>query len=343
MKIVIIYDAAADDWSDEDIAQVLASVKQVGAALRRKGHVVQLVPVRPDLSWLAPCRRADVVFNLCEGVGAVSRAECLVAGALQLVSVPFTGATPEVMITCLRKPMINALLDAHGVPVPRWTIPNGKRVPSGFPLPAIVKPAREDASVGIDQNAVVTTRRALGERVAKMSEQFDEVMVQQYVGGREFAVGFVGDQVLPVSEIDFSDMPDGAWPILSFDAKWTAGSAEDAGSQPVCPARIPRSLEERLVSLAREAWRTAGGSGYGRVDFRVDEQGQPWVLEVNPNPDISDEAGLSRMAAAFGWDYDALIMRIVEAALTDEQQFTVVAEELGNGVRSRRERQQKTA
>ena len=244
MKIVIIYDAAATDWSDEDIAQVLASVKQVGAALRRKGHVVQLVPVRPDLSWLAPCRRADVVFNLCEGVGAVSRAESLVAGALQLASVPFTGATPEVMITCLRKPMINALLDAHGVPVPRWTIPNGKRVPSDFPLPAIVKPAREDASVGIDQNAVVTTRRALGERVAKMSEQFDEVMVQQYVGGREFAVGFVGDQVLPVSEIDFSDMPDGAWPILSFDAKWVVGSAEDAGSQPVCPARIPRSLEE---------------------------------------------------------------------------------------------------
>jgi D-alanine-D-alanine ligase len=343
VRIAIIYDAAADDWSDEDISQVLASVNQVGAALRRQGHVVQRVPVRADLSWLAPCRRADVVFNLCEGVGAVSQAESLVAGALQLAGVPFTGAGPEVMMTCLRKPMINALLDARGLPVPRWTIPNGNRVPNDFPLPAIIKPAREDASVGIDQNSVVTTRRALSERVAQMSEEFNEVMVQQYVGGRELAVGFVGDQALPVSEIDFSAMPDGAWPILSFDAKWITGSPEDLGSRPVCPARISRSMAQRLVALARDAWRTAGGSGYGRVDLRLDDQGRPWVLEVNPNPDISDEAGLSRMAEAFGWDYDTLIMRIVDAALAAVQQYTVVAEELVEGLRSRRERQQKTA
>jgi D-alanine-D-alanine ligase len=343
VKIVIIYDAAADDWSDEDISQVLASVKQVGAALRRQGHVVQRVPIRADLAWLTPCRRADVVFNLCEGVGAVSRAESLVAGALQLAGVPFTGASPEVMITCLRKPVMNALLGARGLPVPQWTIPNGHKVPSDFPLPAIIKPAMEDASVGIHQRSVVTSRRALTERVAEMSEQFDEVMVQQYVGGRELAVGFVGDQALPVSEIDFSTMPDGAWPILSFDAKWSVGSPEDQGSQPVCPARIPRVMADRLVSLAREAWTTAGGSGYGRVDFRVDENGQPWVLEVNPNPDISDEAGLSRMAEAFGWDYDALIMQIVDAALAKAQQYTAVAEELANGIRSRSERQQKTA
>lgn len=343
MKIAIIYDAAADDWSDDDITQVLSSVKQVAAALRRKGHTVQRVPIRPDLSWLAPCRRADVVFNLCEGVGAVSRAESLVAGALQLAGVPFTGARPEVMVTCLRKPMINALLDAHGLPVPRWVVPQGNRVPGDFPLPAIVKPAMEDASVGIDQNSVVTSRRALNERVARMSEQFDEVLVQQYVGGRELAVGFIGDQALPISEIDFSAMPDGTWPILSFEAKWSAGSPEDLGSTPVCPARVPRAFADRLVAVAREAWQTAGGSGYGRVDFRVDEKGHPWVLEVNPNPDISDEAGLSRMAEALGWPYDDLIMRIVEVALADVQQSTSLAAELAADVRSRSERQQKTA
>jgi len=325
MKIVILYDGVADDWSDQDISAVMVSVRRVADVLREAGHSVQLVPVRPGLRWLAPSRRADVVVNLCEGVGAVSRAESLVAGTLELTGVPFTGARPEVMVTCLRKPMANALLGARGVPVPRWTMPHGNRVAGDFPLPAIVKPATEDASVGIDQGSVVTSRAALTARVAELSEQYDEIIVQQYIGGRELAVGFVGEQALPISEIDFSAMPDGAWPILSFDAKWESGSAEDVGSQPICPARVPKGLQDRLVSIARDAWRAVGGSGYGRVDFRVDETGQPWVLEVNPNPDLSEDAGLARMALAFGWSYDELVLRIVEMARADAERSQSVS------------------
>jgi D-alanine-D-alanine ligase len=221
--------------------------------------------------------------------------------------------------------------------VPRWILPNGNRVPIDFPLPAIVKPATEDASVGIDQASVVTSRRALTLRVAEMSEQFDEIIVQQYIGGRELAVGFVGDQALPISEIDFSAMPDGAWPILSFDAKWETGSAEDAGSQPVCPARVPKSLQDRLVAMARDAWRAVGGTGYGRVDFRLDESGQPWILEVNPNPDLSEDAGLARMARAFGWSYEDLLLRIVDLALADAERTQSLDVALAAGARSRAE------
>jgi D-alanine-D-alanine ligase len=191
--------------------------------------------------------------------------------------------------------------------------------------------------VGIDQNSVVTSRSALTARVAAMSEQFDEIIVQQYIGGRELAVGFVGDQALPVSEIDFSAMPDGAWPILSFDAKWDPESPEDAGSQPVCPARIPKTLQEKLVVIARDAWRAVGGSGYGRVDFRVDDAGQPWVLEVNPNPDLSEDAGLARMARAFGWSYDDLVLRIVEMARADAERTQSVSVALQAPPRSRAE------
>lgn len=337
MKVVVLYDGVAQGWSDQDIAAVLDSVTRVAAVLRGAGHSVQRVPVRPGLRWLASCRRADVVVNLCEGVGAVSRAESLVAGTLELAGVPFTGVRPEVMVTCLRKPMANALLAARGLPVPRWVQPSGNRVPTDFPLPAIVKPATEDASVGIDQGSVVTTRRVLTQRVAQLSERFDEVIVQQYIGGRELAVGFVGDQALPISEIDFSAMPDGAWPILCFDAKWTAGSPEDAGSQPVCPAQVPKALHERLVTLARDAWRAVGGTGYGRVDFRVDADGQPWVLEVNPNPDLSEDAGLARMARAYGWSYDDLVLRIVDLALADAERSQSLDVALETGARSRAE------
>jgi D-alanine-D-alanine ligase len=335
--VVVLYDGAADDWSDEDVRQVVDSAAQIADILRAAGHQVQCVPVRPGLKWLAAARRADAVFNLCESIAAVSRYEAFVAGTLELTGVPYTGARPEVIALCHRKPVCNALLAAHGLPVPRWVVPNGHRVPADFPLPAIVKPAAEDASVGIDQESVVTTRRGLATRVARLSEDHDEVLVQQYIAGRELAVGFVGDRALPLSEIDFSGMPRGAWPILSFSAKWDVGGVEDLGSRPVCPALVSKSLAERVTAVAREAWRNVGGTGYGRVDLRVDPAGQPWILEVNPNPDIADDAGLSRMAKAAGWSYEDLILRIVDAALSHARETQSVAL-LAHGARSRTER-----
>lgn len=277
------------------------------------------MPVGRDLRWLGAVRGADLVFNLCEGIGGVSHYETLVAAALELSGVPFTGAGAWTITVCHNKPLVNALLASRGLPVPPWCVPQGGRLPQNFPLPAIVKPAAEDASVGIDQRSVVTTRRALKERVEALSAQFGEVMVQQYIPGREIAVGIVGDTVLPLSEIDFSAMPPGAWPILSFDAKWRAGSPEDLGSRPICPAKLHPALARRVRAAAVAAWNAVRGYGYGRVDLRVDRTGQPWILEVNPDPDISDNAGLSRMAQAAGWSYEELVFRIAELALSAER------------------------
>lgn len=325
MRVAILYDGVAHTWTAADVREVLDAVTQIARVLRRAGHAVDRVPVRSGLRWLTRCREADVVFNLCESVGAVGRYESLVAGAVELSGVPFTGARPEVISLCHRKPVANALLASRGLPVPQWVVPGSQKIPSGFPLPAIVKPAAEDASVGIDQGSVVTTRRALNERVAQLSEEHREVLVQQYIAGRELAVGFIGPEALPLSEIDFSGMPDGAWPILSFSAKWEVGGVEDLGSRPICPAPVSRAMTERLTALAREAWEAVGGSGYGRVDLRLDAAGQPWILEVNPNPDIGDDAGLARMADAAGWSYEDLILRIVDAAFADAQQADSVA------------------
>jgi D-alanine-D-alanine ligase len=132
-------------------------------------------------------------------------------------------------------------------------------------------------------------------------------------------------------------MPDGAWPILSFSAKWEVGGLEDLGSRPVCPAPVSKAVAERLTTVAREAWTAVGGSGYGRVDMRLDEAGQPWILEVNPNPDIADDAGLSRMAKAAGWSYEDLILRIVDAALSHARETRSV-DLLARGARSRTDR-----
>jgi D-alanine-D-alanine ligase len=298
---------------------VLDPVNQIGDLLASLKHRVTRVAVRDDLKWLDHVRRADLVVNLCEGIGGVSRWEPMVTGTMELAGVAFTGAGSWTTTICHNKNVVNALLQAAGLPIPRWAMPVNGRVPADFPLPAIVKPAAEDASVGIDQASVVRTHRQLRQRVTQIEKDYGPAMVQQYVAGREFAVGILGSTVLPLSEIDFSGMPGGSWPILSFDAKWTTGCAEDVGSRPVCPARIAPPVARQLRAVALSAWRAVRGQGYGRVDLRLDEADQPWILEVNPNPDISDDAGLSRMAQVAGLSYDDLILRMVELALTTER------------------------
>ena len=304
---------------------MLRPVQRIAKILSAAGHMVSRIGVRrKSLRWLARVRHMDLVFNLCEGVSGVSRYEWMVAGALELTGVPYTGCRAWTMSICHNKPLLNAYLQAAGLPVPRWVVPRGHRVARDVTLPAIVKPSAEDASVGIDQSSVVTTRKGLESQIARLQETFDEVLVQQYIEGREFAVGFVGERALPISEIDVSTMPDGAWPILAYDAKWAHGSPEDLGTRPVVPARIDRDLERKLLAVAQAAWRAVDGQGYGRVDLRLDAAGRPWVLEVNPNPDLSDEAGLSSMAESLGWSYPDLILRIADAALSAAQRAASV-------------------
>ncbi len=318
MRVVVLYDPGAEAWTPEDIRGVLRAVNEVGRIFGAMGHHVRRLPVRHDLRWFAQARRADLVFNLCEGVHGLSQWEEHVVAALEFAGVPVTGCGAWTLAVCRRKAVANAILAQAGLPIPRWTVAQG-RISDDFPLPAIVKPAAEDASAGLDRGSVVADRKALRAQVAAMTEQFDEVLVQEYVPGREFNIGFVGHCTLPVAEIDFANMPEGAWPILTYAAKWHVGSPEDLGSVPVCPADLPQKLADRLVKLAEAAWRAMQGKGYGRVDLRVDHRGQPWVLDVNPNPDLNDDAGLSRMARATGWDYAELVRRIAEVALRDAQ------------------------
>src|SRR5579884_3984193 len=339
VRIVILYDPGAGDWTPEDIRGVLKAVDEVGAVFATMGHEVRKVPVRHDMRWFHTARRADLVFNLCEGVHGKGEWEEHVVGTLEFAGVPVTGASLWTLAACRRKPVANALLAQAGLPVPRWVVAQG-RIDDDFPLPAIVKPAAEDASAGLDRGSVASDRKALRARVAAMTEQFDEVLVQEYIPGREFNVGFVGTRALPVAEIDFSRMPEGAWPILTYAGKWEVGSPDDLGSVPVCPAAIPQKLAATLVRVAETAWRTMQGKGYGRVDLRVDEQGRPWVLEVNPNPDLNDDAGLSRMARAAGWDYAELVRAIAELALREAQGAKAACELLGP---SRRPRATRTA
>jgi len=317
VKIGILYDGGSPDWEQKDVAAVLANVNEIQGALRAAGHETALIPVHlGDVAWLRRVQRHELSFNLCEGVNGYAKYEDFAVAALELCRVPFTGCPSWPVTISHRKHIANTLLAAAGVPVPPFVLARGITPPSGLRYPVIVKPSGEDASVGIDGGAVCTTRKALRDRLTRILEQWNEVLVQEYVPGREVNVGFVGREMLPLSEIVFDRMPEGSWPIVTYAAKWVTGSAEDLGTQPVCPARLVPELARRVTQAAKQAWETlAGGQGYGRVDLRITDQGEAYVLEVNPNPDLSSDAGLARMGRARGWEYGDLILKVVDEAL----------------------------
>src|SRR5262249_38560420 len=153
-----------------------------------------------------------------------------------LFKIPFTGASSYTTAVCLRKHVVNGLLERAGLPVPRFAVIRRGEALSSVGFPAIVKPAAEDASVGVEQRSVVRNTRQLASRVEAMLEIWDEVIVQRYVDGREVNVGILGDTVLPISEIDFSRMPAGRWHIVTYQSKWSTGSVDDLGAEPRCPA-----------------------------------------------------------------------------------------------------------
>lgn len=317
MRVAILHDGGSEEWSAADVAAVLGNVREVEQILRDAGHTTEAVPVYlADLGWLDRCQKSDLIFNLCEGINGHARFEDYVVAALELVRVPFTGCRSWPITICHRKHVANTLLQHAGVPVPGFALVHEPVVPAGVRFPVIVKPSMEDASVGIDEGSVCRTPEALLERLAKVTGTWEDVLVQEYVEGREFNVGFVGHTALPISEIDFTGLGEGKPPIVTYAAKWTPGSDYDLHTIPVCPARVDKETADTLVRVAERAWRAlAKCEGYGRVDLRLDADGTPWVLEVNPDPDLSSDAGLARMGRAYGWDYPALVRQIAEEAL----------------------------
>jgi D-alanine-D-alanine ligase and related ATP-grasp enzymes len=316
MKIGILFDGMSALGQNPDVL-ILEAVEAVESAIETWGHDAIRVPVNPDGRWVERVRRArfDLVFNLCEGIDGVAEFEPMVIAVLELFGIPYTGNSSATAALCLHKNLVNTMLDSAGLPVPRWSLARRGEDVTSVGFPAICKPAAEDASIGIEQRSVVRSTRALLARVEAMHEMWDEVLIQRFIDGREVNVGIVGDGLLPIAEINFGDMPRGMWKIVSYRSKWITGSDEDIGAAPSCPADLPRALTRELERIALTAWRAVGGQGYGRADFRIDRSGRPWLLEVNPNPDISPGAGLARMAGVAGMDYAALVRRVCEIAL----------------------------
>ncbi len=303
---------------------VAGAAREAAADLAAAGFRPRLVPVRgriEDLLGRLRRLRPAAVVNLCEGFCGQSAGEPRVAGLLELMGVPFTGNPSAALGLCRDKFRVNAVLRAHGLPVPRgWLLTAADPLPVGLPFPVIVKPNAEDASLGIYPRSVVRTPAALRTQVARVTAAYGApALVEPFLSGREFNAGLIEApdlRVLPLAEITYRRFPRGQPRLLNYDAKWRPRHPAYRGTVPVCPARLAPALARRLASMACEAFRRLNLRGYARVDIRLDGRGRPLLLDVNPNPDTSRDAGLARMLKAAGMSGPAFWKHQLDLVLT---------------------------
>jgi len=326
-RVAIIFNAIVQPAKGEAIdriaeAGVIGEVKATERALRQLGIQFRTIPVKDDVVDLVSSLRAhnpEVVINLCESVFGESHLEMSIPCLLELLRIPYTGSSSLALGLCQDKGLAKDVLTAHGIPTPKYRVMfSGEEEISGLSFPLIVKPLREDASIGISKESVVRGEAELKARVRYIRETYRQpALVEEYIEGRELNVAILGNdppQVLPISEILFLNKGADQPKLVNYQAKWVEESDAYKSTKPVCPAPLPPDLRDLVTSTALKAYRVLGCRDYARVDIRL-RDGVPYVLEANPNPDISRGVGFHRSLKAAGIAYEDFIRRLINFAL----------------------------
>ncbi len=327
MRITLLHSA---DALEPPVDPVL---DQVSSTLETLGHQVTRVPVDADVVPIVEGlkrARPELVFNLSESFAGVSSQDSSVAALLNLMGLRYTGSSPSGLMVAGDKSLTKKVLSFHSIQTPKFaTVYRGAVDWAGdIAFPLIVKPPQEDASIGITNASIVTDLRELFGKIDSLQAEFGQpVMLEEFVEGREYYVGVLGNmqpRALPVVEMDFSGLPAGAPKIASWEAKWGADgsgagegaeeSVEFAGTKSVFPTDLEESLVERLHETAINAFAALRLRDYARIDMRVKPDGEIYVIEVNPNCYLEKDAEFARSADRDGINYHALISNIVEFA-----------------------------
>ena len=325
MVLVHDYLVPPEDVSGHDLMTVSWKTEHdVTTSLREMGHDIRIVGVKDDLTVI---RRAveewkpHIVFNMMEHFHELGAFDHNVVSYLELLRVPYTGCNPRGLMLARDKALSKTLLSYHRIPVPEFVVMRvGRKVrrPKRMSFPLIVKSLTQEASIGISQASVVHDDEKLAERVRFIHTSIGtDAILERYIEGRELYVGIIGNQrlqVLPVWELRFSKMPDDTYHIATERVKWSYKYQQKYGIKQG-PAKLPEEVAARAQHLARRVYRTLDLSGYARIDFRMDEHNKLYVLEANPNPQLSYGEEFSESAEKAGLSYEAVLQRIINAGL----------------------------
>jgi len=326
MKVVILYDRIAKDGRLPDQSDSLVQAEAVGRALSDLGHEPMEMTFSMDVKgFLKAIEEAHpkLVFNLTESVEGHGRLIHFPASILDVLGIHYTGAPAEALYVTSNKILAKKILKGAGILTPNWYSPadlEKKSRPLGGPF--IIKSLWEHASVGLEESSVLSLKSPgmlLEEMEKRRGLLGGDCFAEQYVDGREFNLSMLGSEegpeVLPPAEMRFIDYPPGKWKVVGYRAKWDEGSFESLHTERSFEfAKSERPLLQKLMETARKCWHLFDLRGYARVDFRVDEQNQPWVLEINANPCLSPDAGFVAAASQAGLSYKQVVKRIIQDA-----------------------------
>ena len=316
--------AASDEFAEWDSVETIDAVAH---ALSPLGEVIRL-EADEEFPELLRETKPDIVFNIAEGQNGVNR-EAHVPAICEFHGIPYSGSDPFTLSLCLDKARTKETLAYHGIPTAPFVVIRDeadlgrmvKVLPLPFPL--FVKPIHEGSSKGITERNFCRTTAQLERQVAFLLETYDQpVIVEEFLPGAEFTCAVLGNgktaKVLPIVGMNFSSLPEGAIPIYGFEAKWIWDRPEQPLDMFDCPAHIDRSLTRAIERVTLDAYRVLGCRDWSRIDVRLDANGEPKIVEVNPLPGIlpdpADNSCFPKAARAAGMPYDELIQTCLKLA-----------------------------
>ena len=310
------YDLEIVEWRTE---------YDVISTLKKLGHEVYPVGVKNDLDVIQTALdnwKPDIAFNLLEEFDGVAVYDQHVVSYLELLHLPYTGCNPRGLMLARDKALTKKVLSFHRIPYPEFIeVPQGRTVkrPKWLCFPLIVKSVTEEASLGISQASIVEDDDKLGERVAFIHNNIESgALIERYVEGREFYVGVIGNgqlQVLPVWELIMDKLPEDAKRIATERVKWSRKYQQKYGITSRQADNLPEGKTEEIQDLAKRVYRALGLSGYARIDMRMAGDGQLYVLEANPNPQIAKDEDFADSAKKADYHYTELLQELLNVGL----------------------------
>src|SRR5687768_10659890 len=333
LKIIVMYDRVLVDADDEAASTEKAPVvrtldkkeveEEVAEALTKLGHEPLMHEIDGTTKSLLALSKVDcdLVFNLAESFADDDTADFKIAAFLELLGKKYTGTGTHGLMLAQDKALAKKIFAFHGIHTPVFAQCYRGRLDFSHDLqfPVIVKPAREDGSIGIEFSAVVSSIRELMERMDWLHTHFDSpVLIEEYIDGRELYVGILGNdkpEALPIVELDLSKLPDGTPRIAAAEVKWGKGTKAYRDTKSAIATDLPEEIVQTLQQTAVAAYQALELRDYGRVDMRLQPDGRVQVIEVNPNPWLSSRAEFAMAARKSGRTYTRLVEEILELAM----------------------------
>ena len=264
----------------------------------------------------------DLVLNLCETIHNSMLLEMHAPALLDMLQLPYTGSSPAALSMALDKIKVKKILTYHAIPTPEWDYiyEMGEEIRDDLEFPLIIKPANADDSFGIKNKSVVTNHKEMKKQLEMIVEEYKRpALIEEYIEGDEFDVCIIGNgddvEVLPLIRSVFDKMPKKFWHIYSSDLRDSANKRALESIKLVKPAKISKKLDTLITEMAMDVYNIFDCHDYGKVEFRIDKDGNPYVLEVNPNAALDVDDFVPMAAKLAGYSYEDLLEEIIWMAV----------------------------